>query len=95
MTVLHIEHPVRSFESWQKAFDADPVDRRGSGVRGYRVLRAADDPKLVVIELEFATTGDAERMLGKLRELWARVQDSMFGGPPRVRILELASAEQL
>jgi hypothetical protein len=31
-------------------FDADPADRQGSGVTGYRMSRAADDPNHVLID---------------------------------------------
>jgi hypothetical protein len=35
MAILRIEHRVPSYESWKQAFDSDPVDRKGSGVRRY------------------------------------------------------------
>ena len=44
MTILRIEHPVRDFDIWKEAFDADPVGRERSGVRRCRVMRPVDDP---------------------------------------------------
>ncbi len=44
MVILQIEHPVPSFDAWKKAFDSDPVNRKQSGVRRYRVLRPIDNP---------------------------------------------------
>jgi hypothetical protein len=55
MPILQIQHAVRDFDAWKRAFDSDPVGRQQGGVRRYRILRAADDPNFVVIELEFDT----------------------------------------
>ena len=27
MTILHIEHPIRDFDTWKKAFESDPAGR--------------------------------------------------------------------
>ena len=75
--VLYIEHSVRDFDAWKRAFDTDPVGREQNGVRRYRILRAADDPNFVVIELEFDGATEAEAFAGKLRELWGGVTDEL------------------
>jgi hypothetical protein len=36
MHILRIEHPVPNYNAWKAAFDSDPIDREGSGVRRYR-----------------------------------------------------------
>lgn len=87
MTVLHIEHPVPDYESWKRAFDSDPADREGSGVRRYRILRAMDDPNYVMIDLEFDTADDAEALLASMRVIWDRVQGTLVSSP-RARIVE-------
>lgn len=71
MPILRIHHAVPDFEGWKRAFDRDPMDRKGSGVRRYHVHRAVADQNLVMIDLEFDTLADAERLLEKLRHLWA------------------------
>jgi len=73
MTILRIEHPVSDFERWKQAFESDPVDRAQSGVRRYRILRSADDPHYVMIDLEFDDPDKASALLVRLRELWRRV----------------------
>ena len=35
------------------AFDHDPADRKGSGVRRYRIYRPVDDPHYITLDLEF------------------------------------------
>jgi len=94
MFILHIEHPVMSFDDWKKAFDNDPVDRRKSGVRRYRVMRPVDDDKYVMIDLEFDERGKAESMLTDLRALWRNVEGKIMMDP-KTRIVEVAERKEL
>ena len=71
MATLHIQHSVQNFEGWKRAYDGDPVDRKGSGVRRHTVHRSVTDPNFVMIDLEFGTVAEAERMLERLQHLWA------------------------
>jgi hypothetical protein len=89
MTILRIEHPVPDFERWKRAFDADPIDRRGSGVRRHRILRCADEPDRVELELDDAEAAAA--VLARLRELWRGVDVIR---DPRARILEVVETEE-
>ena len=70
MPILRIQHSVPNFEGWKRAFDGDPMDRKASGVRRYHVHRSVTDPTFVMIDLEFDTVPEAERLLEKLRHLW-------------------------
>lgn len=88
-TILRIEHSVADYDSWKASFDADPIGRAASGVLGYRILRSADDPKYVMIDLEFSAPGDAATMLGSLQHLWSRVTGTLISGP-QARIVEVA-----
>ena len=88
MAVLRIEHSVGDYDAWKQAFDDDPADRKGSGVRRHRIFRATDDPSVVLIDLEFDTAGDAEAMLGSLRDIWGRVQGTLIF-EPTARIAEM------
>jgi hypothetical protein len=58
--MIQFEHATKDFTMWKAAFDRDPIDRRGLGVRRHRVYRALDDPNYVVGELEFDTTAEAQ-----------------------------------
>jgi hypothetical protein len=93
--ILHIEHPVPDFNAWKKSFDDDPMDRKGSGVRRYRVLQATDDPNYVIIDLEFDSTSQAEALHASLRELWARVQPEGLIGASTARIVETVESKEL
>ena len=81
MPILHIQHSVPNFEGWKRAFDGDPMDRKGSGVRRYHVRRCVTDPNFVMIDLEFDTLAEAERLLEKLRHLWAGPGGAVMRNP--------------
>ena len=93
MHILRIEHPVPDFDAWKRAFDSDPLGREQSGVRRYRVLRPIDDPKYVMIDLEFDSLNEAEAVRAALQGLWRRVQGQIMDDP-RVRIVEAAESKE-
>lgn len=88
MIVLRIEHAVPDFERWKEAFDADPVNRKESGVRRYTISRSIEDPNYVLIDLEFDQPAEADAMLGKLRDLWSRVDVMRDPGARVVEVVE-------
>jgi hypothetical protein len=71
MIILRIQHSVPNFDGWKRAFDGDPVNRKAAGVRRYQICRSVVDPNFVIIDLEFDSAPEAERLLEKLRNLWA------------------------
>ncbi len=87
MVLLRIEHAVPDFDGWKLAFDSDPAGRRQSGVRRYWIFRAADDPKYVLIDLEFDSVNQAEALLATMRTVWARMEGTGMSNPG-VRIVE-------
>ncbi len=93
MYILRIEHPVPDFDGWKKVFDSDPVGRKKSGVRRYRVLRPTNDAKYVMIDLEFDTIGLAETMLDALRVLWGRVEGKVMTNP-KAQIVETVETKE-
>ena len=89
MVTVHIEHPIRDFETWKAAFDRDPVGRERSGVRRYRILRPTDDPNYVMIDLDFASPQEAERFLAAMRAVWqSPAAAPALAGTPQARIVE-------
>jgi len=95
MTILHIEHPIRDFDTWKKAFESDPIGRERSGVRRYQILRPVDDPNYVMIDLEFDSSKAAEALLAALRELWqSPAAMSALAGSPQTRIVEVVESKE-
>jgi hypothetical protein len=91
MVILRIEHKVPNFEDWKKAFDSDPIDRRKSAVKRYRIYRPADDPNYAVIDLEFDNRIDDEKALAALRSLWSKVEGTVMFNP-QTRIFEVVES---
>lgn len=94
MYILQIEHPVPNYEGWKKAFDSDPINRKASGVRRYKIARKSGDPNYVIIDLEFNNLQDAESCYEKLKSLWGRVEGSVMNSP-QSRIIEVIDAVDL
>jgi hypothetical protein len=91
-TTLHIEHPITDFETWTQAFRRFEDVRRQAGVRSHRVLRPVDDPKYVVIDLDFDTP-EAAASFGRFLEakVWASPESApALAGKPQTRILQVA-----
>ncbi|GAA0662402.1 hypothetical protein GCM10010193_12130 [Kitasatospora atroaurantiaca] len=91
MTTLRIEHPTPDYDAWKQVFDADPLGREQSGVRGYRILRSVGDPTLVMIDLDFDSAGEAESFLTRLRVLWQ--SNPLLTGNPKARVVETAESK--
>lgn len=94
MFILQIEHPVPNFEGWKKAFESDPIGRKAAGVQRYRIMRPADNPTHVLIDLEFSSRDMAEAMLNSLRKLWINVEGKVMMNP-QTRIMELLESAEL
>ena len=92
MTTLHIEHAIVDFDLWNSAFDRFAEFRVNAGVRAQRVQRPVDDPRYVVIDLDFDTVGEAEKFLVFLREkVWSSPENAPgLAGTPQTKILESA-----
>ena len=90
MVTLHIEHPVRDFDTWKSAFDGDPIRRERGGVRRYRVFRPLDDMRYILVDLEFDDLIAATAFQAALQELWRSPQAAnALGGTPQARILDV------
>lgn len=94
MLIVRIEHAVPSFEKWKQAFDNDPADRKGSGVRRYQVLRLQDDPNYVLIDLEFDSADKAEAFLRTMERIWGGPGKAVMHNP-RARIADVVEVKEL
>jgi hypothetical protein len=94
MPILRIEHSVPDFNGWKQAFDNDPADRKGSGVRRYQVLRSVEDPNYVMIDLEFDSLEEAEGLLTKMRRVWSGDGQKVMRNP-QARIVDSVESREL
>ncbi len=90
MTTLHIEHPISDVTVWKAAFDRFAEHRAAHGVREHRIQQPVDDPRYIVVDLDFATTAEAETFLDFLRtSVWSSPERSpALAGTPTARILQ-------
>ena len=93
MPTIRIQHAVPSWDDWKQAFDRDPMDRKGSGVRRYSIHRSVDDPNVLMIDLEFATLEQAEKYRVRLIELWSGPARALLRGPEAWVVEAVESAE--
>lgn len=91
MTTLRIEHAIHDYALWKGAFDRFADARTQAGVRSYAIRLPLDDPKYVMLDLEFDGTDQAEAFATFLRErVWASPAASpALAGTPQTRILDL------
>ena len=81
MVILRLEHTAPNYEEWKKIFDSDPIDRKQSGVKHYRIYRAVEDPNHVVMEFEFNTLTEAQKVLNALDDFWEKTAGSIIINP--------------
>jgi len=94
MPVVRIEHSVPSFDKWKQAFDRDPADRKGSGVRRYHILRLQNEPNYVMIDLEFDNTAEAEAFVQKMQRIWDGPAKGVMLNP-RARIADFVEGKDV
>jgi hypothetical protein len=96
MTTLRIEHAIHDFGTWQKAFDSFAEARTKAGVRSLAIRRPVDDPKYLMLDLEFDTAAQAEAFAGFLRQrVWSSSASSPgLAGTPQTRILDVVHSKE-
>jgi len=81
------------YDAWKEAFDSDPVGRERSHVRRYQIFRPVDDPRYVLIDIEFDTPGEAEALLASMQAVWDRVAGTIVSNP-QARIVETVETKR-
>lgn len=80
MTTLRIEHKIANYDGWKKAFDSDPINRKQSGVKRYRIYRPTDNDNYVIIDLDFDHPEQAEATRSALQNIFPKIEgDLIFG----------------
>src|SRR5664279_1462021 len=89
MTTLRIEHAIHDYDIWKAAFDSFADARANAGVRDFAIRLPVDDPKYLMLDLEFDTPTGARAFATFLRQtVWSSPMSSPgLAGVPRTRIL--------
>jgi ribose 5-phosphate isomerase len=80
MTTLRIEHRIANYDGWKKAFDSDPINRKQSGVKRFRIYRPVNDDHYVVIDLDFEHLEQAEAVEAALRRMFGNIEGKLVFG---------------
>ncbi|MBK9722670.1 MAG: hypothetical protein IPO78_13805 [Saprospiraceae bacterium] len=94
MVTLRIEHKIANYDGWKKAFDSDPINRKQSGVKRYRVYRPADDDLFIVIDLDFDNLEQAQSTQVALNRIFGNIDGKIIFRPQN-RILTVVEATEL
>ena len=94
MPILQIEHEIPDYENWKKAFDNDPINRKNSGVRRFRIYKPVGEEGAVIVELEFDNMENLQATLRALQNLWNKVQGTIIMSP-KTRIMELIETKEI
>jgi heme-degrading monooxygenase HmoA len=88
MAFVLIEHLVGDFETFKKVYLDDGDRRRMSGSKGGKVYRAANDPKSIIILLEWDDAERAREWAESLELNQAMQWSTSNVATPRVIVLE-------
>ncbi len=93
MTTLRIEHEISDYGIWKTAFDSFAAARAQAGVDGIAIRQPVDDPRYVLLDLEFETRSRAEAFEQFLQQhVWSSPTSAPgLAGEPRTRILDVMS----
>jgi hypothetical protein len=96
MSTLRVELEVRDYDMWRNAFGQDSGGREQNGARRYRIFRAVDNERKVMLDVDFDTPEDAGRFLAIMeRDVWPSPDKAPAKvGAPRTHILEMVETEE-
>lgn len=96
MTTLRIEHAIHDYDLWKTAFDSFAEVRAKAGVRSFSIRLPVDDPKYLMLDLEFDTPESAHAFATFLEQnVWSSPTSSpALAGVPQTRILDLMRSEE-
>jgi hypothetical protein len=94
MITLRIEHKIANYDGWKKAFDSDPINRRQSGVKRYRVYRPIDDTNFIIIDLDFDNLEKAQAAQVALMNIFPKIEGTLIFGV-QIKIMNVIESKEL
>ena len=96
MATLRIEHAIHDYDLWLKVFDSFEQVRAEAGVRSFAIRQPVNNPKYLMLDLEFDTQGQAESFAGFLHDrVWSSPTSSpALADRPQTRILDLRRKQE-
>lgn len=85
---LHIEHAITDYPTWKAAFDRFADARTQAGVTAHRIRLLEEDPRQIVIDLDFDAPAPAHAFSAFLHErVWGSRNAPALVGVPTTRVL--------
>jgi hypothetical protein len=85
---LHIEHAITDYPTWKVAFDRFADARTQAGVTAHRIRLLEDDPRQIVIDLDFDAPPLAHAFSTFLHaRVWGTGNAPALAGTPSTRVL--------
>jgi hypothetical protein len=81
---------VDDYDAWKSMFDSDPPGARKEA-KSHRILRSADDPREVFIEVEFASPEEANAARDRLLASGVLERVDLQAGPTLIEEAEAVS----
>lgn len=96
MTTLRIEHSIHDYDLWKTAFDGFADVRTKAGVRAFTIRWPVDNPKYLMLDLEFDTIERAGAFVAFLEQnVWSSPNSSPgLAGLPQTQILDVIRNEE-
>jgi len=94
MITLRIEHKIANYDGWKKAFDSDPINRKQSGVKRYRVYRPIDDTNFIIIDLDFDNLEKAQAAQVALMNIFQKIEGTLIFGV-QIKIMNVIESKEL
>jgi len=82
-----VRHKVSDFNRWKDAFDSHLGTRKRAGETGFRLFQSVDDPREVVLLLDWESKEEARKFMGS-DELRSAMEKAGVVGAPEVQYLE-------
>jgi hypothetical protein len=85
---LHIEHAITDYPTWKAAFDRFADARSQAGVTAHRIRFVEEDPRQIVIDLDFDAPPLAHAFSAFLhKRVWGTGTAPALMGAPTTRVL--------
>lgn len=82
-----VRHKVSDYNRWKDAFDSHLTTRKRAGETGFRLFHGVDDPREVVLLLDWESTEEARKFMSS-EELRKAMEKAGVLGTPEIQFLE-------
>lgn len=87
MVHVLVRHKVADYNRWKQTFDSHLNSRKHGGETGCRIFHTVDDPREVVLFLDWESVEQARKFMTS-DDLRKAMQQAGVEGPPEVQYIE-------